>query len=300
MSTPRVLSVYASSIGVLVTILLLAFRASAMSSCSDSSNPENSICENGSSQLSSSGRRLLLTSSGLVTPTMQMTANDLYQKAVEETKSTTCVYIIDALLEPRPTASSTQEESSSSFVQRMTQSMQREWQSITASSDYSPNIVGVELATLPDGGAGNLLDDAACVYLEQGNTYYLLYQIRRTHLDQEIVERFLPRGGLLVGASAGSIVAGHTIRTCEWKNWDDPGHGTWWDCRNLPTGLQGLDLLDGNVGKSLFPHHSPQWNRRVQQMLQRHPEGVVILDEEQFYVQGVGISLNDGIGCVKK
>jgi hypothetical protein len=93
---------------------------------------------------------------------------------------------------------------------------------------------------------------------------------------------------LFVGASAGSIVAGRTIRTCEWKNWDDPGHGTWWDVRSLPTGLDGLDLMDGAVGRSLFPHHSAQWNSRVKEMMPLHPEGVIVLDEEQFYVQGGG------------
>jgi peptidase E len=298
MSTPRVLAVCASSICLILIILTSIFTASAMTSCVDSPNHDSSVCEDGSS-LSSSGR-LLLTSSGLVSRAMQITANDLYQRAVQDTKSTSCIYIIDALLEPRQIASSEQEESSSSFVQRMTKSMQREWQSITASSDTSPVIIGVELATLSDGGAANLLDDAACVYLEQGNTYYLLYQLRRTGLDQAIVERFFPRGGLLVGASAGSIVAGHTIRTCEWKNWDDPGHGTWWDCRKLPTALQGLDLLDGSVGRSVFPHHSPQWDRRVQEMMHLHPEGVVVLDEEQFYVQGSGMTATDGVGCVKK
>ena len=31
-----------------------------------------------------------------------------------------------------------------------------------------------------------------------------------------------PVGGLYVGASAGAIVAGRSIRTAEWKGWDDP------------------------------------------------------------------------------
>ena len=142
--------------------------------------------------------------------------------------------------------------------------------------------------------------DAACLYLEQGNTYYLLYQVRRTKLDDAIRKGIGKDGGLLVGASAGSIVAGHTVKTCEWKNWDDPGHGTWWDVRALPTGLDGLDLMDGSVGRSLFPHHSNQWNRRVEEMMPKHPEGVIILDEEQFYVQGGGSTDEERVGRVRR
>ena len=258
--------------------------------------------------------RLLLTSSGLVTSHMKRAFQELYQDAVSESHGRNlnkCIYIMDAALDPDH-----DDSDDHYYKDRLVQSMTQELQALGVAE-----VQGVELRMLSEGGAIHMLHDAACVYLEQGNTYYLLYQIRRTGLDQAILELLAPsmtpneedpssagpnrydsgssgRGGLLVGASAGSIVAGRTIRTCEWKNWDDPGHGTWWDVRSLPTGLDGLDLMDGTVGKSLFPHHSAQWNSRVREMMPLHPEGVIILDEEQFYVQGGGKTIEDKEGKV--
>jgi peptidase E len=254
--------------------------------------------------------RLLLTSSGLVNSHMKRAFQELYQEAVSEPHARNqnkCIYIMDAALDPDG-HSDDDDSNHNTNKDRMVRYMTHELQALGVAE-----VQGVELRTLSEGGAIHLLHDAACVYLEQGNTYYLLYQLRRTRLDQALGTFLAPsmttdqedptasigrgrdrrgsgRGGLLVGASAGSIVAGRTIRTCEWKNWDDPGHGTWWDVRSLPTGLDGLDLMDGSVGKSLFPHHSAQWNGRVKEMMPQHPEGVIILDEEQFYVQGGGMT----------
>jgi hypothetical protein len=230
---------------------------------------------------------------------MRTAFRELYQEAVIATKRTKIIYIYDALVDPKRTSSSTSdanEHENDTLSNYMTMEFQK---MLGVKADL---IVGVMLGVLPDGGAATLMQDldAACIYLEQGNTYYLLYQVRRTKLDETIARVVGGDGGLLVGASAGSIVAGKTIKTCEWKNWDDPGHGTWWDVRALPTGLNGLDLMDGSVGRSLFPHHSGQWNRRVEEMMPTHPEGVIILDEEQFYVQGGGTTDEERIGRVRR
>ena len=214
---------------------------------------------------------------------------ELYKQSIADTKRTKIIYIYDALMDPN------QEESYGKIDNKhyLIHELQRQMQ-------VGPDVlVPIELRSLSDGQAATLLDDynASGVYLEQGNTYYLLYQIRRTQLDQSL--RTSP-GALYVGASAGAIVAGRTIRICQWKNWDNPGHGTWWDVRNLPTGLDGLDLMDGSDGKSLFPHYSPEWDRRIEEMMPKHPEGVVILDEEQFYVQGRGNSDETRAGRVER
>merc|ERR1719316_1176103 len=109
-----------------------------------------------------------------------------------------------------------------------------------------------------------------------------MYQIRRTRFDDAIL-KLVNRGGLFAGASAGAIIAGATLRTCQWKNWDDPGHGQSWDLRKLPQGLDGLSLIEG--GKSLFPHYSAQWKSKVAEMKPKHKEEVVILDESHCWVQ---------------
>jgi hypothetical protein len=73
------------------------------------------------------------------------------------------------------------------YKDRMVESMTRELQALGVAE-----VQGVELRTLSEGGAIDLLHNAACVYLEQGNTYYLLYQIRRTGLDQAILAFLAP------------------------------------------------------------------------------------------------------------
>ena len=66
------------------------------------------------------------------------------------------------------------------------------------------------------------LDSADVVYVAGGYTYYLLEQIRATGFDA-VLERFVARGGLYVGASAGALVAGVDIAPVE--RLDDPEYG---------------------------------------------------------------------------
>ncbi len=56
------------------------------------------------------------------------------------------------------------------------------------------------------------LADADVVFVEGGNTFYLLDWIRKSGFGKA-VKNFLERGGVYVGVSAGSIVAGPTIET---------------------------------------------------------------------------------------
>lgn len=272
-----------------------------------STSPEQSCQESrDSSSPTRTMPRLLLTSSGLTTPAMVATFWKLYREAVAATKCTRIIYVYDAAMEPHDSSTAhtnNDDVAADNEVNNNNNYMTNEFKRMLGVESRDVAVIGVLLGSLKDGGAATLLQDldAACIYLEQGNTYYLLYQVRRTKLDQSILKRVGDSGdgALLVGASAGSIVAGQTVKTCEWKNWDDPGHGTWWDVRALPTGLDGLDLMDGSVGRSLFPHHSAQWNRRIQEMMPRHPEGVIILDEEQFYVQGGGTTDEERVGQVR-
>ena len=54
------------------------------------------------------------------------------------------------------------------------------------------------------------------VFIEGGNTFYLLDLVRKSGFDKAI-KLFLERGGIYVGVSAGSIIAGPTIETAAWK-----------------------------------------------------------------------------------
>jgi len=61
---------------------------------------------------------------------------------------------------------------------------------------------------------------ADVVYVEGGNTFYLLDWVRKSGFDGE-VKRFLENGGVYVGVSAGSMIAGPNIETAGWKHADN-------------------------------------------------------------------------------
>lgn len=61
------------------------------------------------------------------------------------------------------------------------------------------------------------LADADIIYVEGGNTFYLLKYVRASGFDV-LVKDFLERGGVYVGSSAGSIIAGTTIETSGAEN----------------------------------------------------------------------------------
>jgi len=60
------------------------------------------------------------------------------------------------------------------------------------------------------------LDDHDAVYVEGGNTFYLLKAIRESGF-KKAVHRFLDRGKLYVAPSAGAKVVCPTIETSTWK-----------------------------------------------------------------------------------
>ena len=92
---------------------------------------------------------------------------------------------------------------------------------------------------------------ADIVYVDGGNTFYLQRHIIQSHFWQALERsQFHARGGLYMGASAGAIVAGKSIRTAYWKGWDDPAvAGTDFEWTN--EALQGRGLSE----YSLFMHY---------------------------------------------
>jgi len=63
------------------------------------------------------------------------------------------------------------------------------------------------------------MDSFDIVFVEGGNTFYLLKHVRDSGFDSAI-RRFLDRGGIYVGSSAGSMIAGLNIESAEWKHLD--------------------------------------------------------------------------------
>jgi len=57
------------------------------------------------------------------------------------------------------------------------------------------------------------------IYVDGGNTFYLLSWVRKSGFDKALQE-FLERGGVYVGVSAGSYIACPTIEMANWKRPD--------------------------------------------------------------------------------
>jgi dipeptidase E len=63
------------------------------------------------------------------------------------------------------------------------------------------------------------LDGVDIIYVEGGNTFYLLKYVRESGFEK-LAKQFLERGGVYVGVSAGSMIAGPNIETANWKHAD--------------------------------------------------------------------------------
>lgn len=61
--------------------------------------------------------------------------------------------------------------------------------------------------------------DCDIIFVEGGNTYYLLDQLRKSDFDKVLI-KLLDQGKIYVGVSAGSYIAAPTIESAGWKHTD--------------------------------------------------------------------------------
>lgn len=131
-------------------------------------------------------RKLLLTSSGLTPELLETFAKLLIMKP-EETK---VAYI--------PTAGNVEPDKSYQLKSKA-----------TLASLGIHDIMEVDLAQKPDLA---MLDECHVVFVDGGNTYYLLKAIRESKFDQKLKD-LLSNDKVYVGVSAGSMVLGTSIET---------------------------------------------------------------------------------------
>lgn len=86
------------------------------------------------------------------------------------------------------------------------------------------------------------LSDFDIIYVNGGNTYYLLDQVKKSGFDS-VVKEFLRKGGLYIGVSAGSIIAGPSIEILNYTKGDPNLIGI--------TDYSAMAL----VQKSIVPHY---------------------------------------------
>jgi dipeptidase E len=85
--------------------------------------------------------------------------------------------------------------------------------------------------------------DFDLIYVNGGNTYYLLDWTKKSGFD-DVVKEFLKKGGLYVGASAGSLIAGISIEVLNFVGGDE----------NF-VGLKDFSAI-GLIDKAIVPHYT--------------------------------------------
>jgi dipeptidase E len=100
-----------------------------------------------------------------------------------------------------------------------------------------------------------MLDQTDVVFVAGGNTFFLLQEMRKSGFA-ELIHDYIHKGMIYIGSSAGSVVAGPTVRLVD--GLDDPA-----DAPELQD-FAGLELID----IAILPHWgSPKFQRRYQQVI---------------------------------
>ncbi|MCX6721010.1 MAG: Type 1 glutamine amidotransferase-like domain-containing protein, partial [Candidatus Staskawiczbacteria bacterium] len=118
------------------------------------------------------------------------------------------------------------------------------------------------------------------IFVEGGNAFYLLNSMRRCKFEK-VIRKLLKEGKVYIGASAGSIVAGKTIKTAGWSGEENISH-----LKNL----KGLNL----VGFDIFVHYQPEHAEIIKKKMpfkwQRN-KLKILTDQQAILVQGKEVDL---------
>lgn len=114
--------------------------------------------------------------------------------------------------------------------------------------------------------------NADIIYVQGGNTFYLLKQIRESGFS-EVVNDLLNRGAIYVGVSAGSYVACPTIEMATWKHQDRQHFGL--------TDFTGLNLVPFLVS---VHYNREKYREALQEGVQSTKLPVRILTDEQALI----------------
>jgi dipeptidase E len=114
-----------------------------------------------------------------------------------------------------------------------------------------------------------ILNDKDAIYVEGGNTFYLLRAIRESGFN-EVVKEFIDKGIPYVGTSAGSYVACPTIEMATWKHQDK------YD-RCGVTDFTGMNLVPFLV----TAHYDPEFEQRIREGMSKTHLITRILQDDQ-------------------
>lgn len=115
------------------------------------------------------------------------------------------------------------------------------------------NIQEVDIDNKKESELMKMLELKDIIFVEGGNTYYLLNSMRKCNFGK-IAKKLIKKGKVYFGSSAGSIVAGKSIKTAGWL-----GDENITKLKNL----RGLGLVSFNI----FVHYSPEMAEKIKKEL---------------------------------
>ena len=140
-------------------------------------------------------------------------------------------------------------------------------------------INNIDIAGKTETDLRKILEGFNVVYVQGGNTFYLLKSIKESGFNT-IIKELIENGVVYIGVSAGSIIAGPTIETATWKGIDKNKFGV--------TDFTGLNFVPFNI----FVHYTEQYRELLIEESKKSSYPIRILtDDQAFLVQNGGATL---------
>lgn len=139
------------------------------------------------------------------------------------------------------------------------------------------NIEEIDIEGKSEAQVMNLLKLKDIIFVEGGNTFYLLNAMRKCNFEK-IIRKLLKQGKVYIGVSAGSIVAGRTIKTAGWKSGDKNIVGL--------KNLKGLNLVPFDIFVHYRPEHANIIKQQIKNPKKRKKHLRILTDEQAILVQG--------------
>ncbi len=130
-------------------------------------------------------------------------------------------------------------------------------------------ITEMDLKAENENSLRNKLTNFDVIFVEGGNTFYLMKYIRESGFDK-ILKGFSNRDTIYVGVSAGSYVAGPDISPAQWKHAED---------KNI-VGLKdfrGMGLVDFIIS----PHYKAEHESVIKENKDKVPYPIIALTDSQ-------------------
>ncbi len=130
------------------------------------------------------------------------------------------------------------------------------------------NVENVDIEGKNENELRVLFNDKDVIYVQGGNTFYLLKHVKASGFDK-VVKELIEKGVIYIGVSAGSYIACPTIEMAYWKHPDKNTVGL--------TDLTGLNL----VPFLLSVHFDPKYAKILKQEISIAKYPVRILTDDQ-------------------